>query len=99
MKRRSGTETATRLHVHRTNGVGAITGALWPLACGSAAQVRSQGSARRWHGGTAGLILLQGPLLYSAIDLPQVIDAGIPLRGGAGIDEVRNRDGSQEANN
>ena len=44
-------------------------------------------------------LVLERPLLDRAVDLPQIIDAGILLRGGAGADKVGDGDGSQQADN
>src|SRR5437667_502103 len=37
------------------------------------------------------------PLLNAAVNLPQIVDAGVHLRGGAGFDEVGDGDRSQKA--
>ena len=43
------------------------------------------------------LIVFQSVLLDGGINLAEVVDAAIALRSGAGMDEVGNRDGRQEA--
>ena len=43
-------------------------------------------------------MLFQSPLLLGTVDLPQVVNASIFLRGGTGAHEVRNRDRRQKAN-
>ena len=48
-------------------------------------------------GATGGFAFFQRPLLGSAVKLPQVVDAGIGLRGGTSLHEVGNRDGRQQA--
>lgn len=48
-------------------------------------------------GVTLFLLLLQSPLLNCSIDLAEVVDAGILLSRCTGLDEIGNRDGSQEA--
>src|SRR5689334_22142595 len=40
--------------------------------------------------GIGGLFVLERPLLNGAVDLAEVIDAGVRLRGCARLDEVRN---------
>ena|ERR1043166_4521788 len=99
MAQRSRAKAASGLLINSRNGIGTVSWAGWPLTARTPAQIGLKGCARRWDRCAAGLVLLQGPLLNSAVDLPQVIDAGISLRRGAGVDEVRNRDGSQKANN
>lgn len=42
------------------------------------------------------LLLLECPLLHRAIDLTQIIDASVHLRGCPSPNEVRNRDGCQQ---
>ena len=51
----------------------------------------------RGDGVTLFLLLLQSPLLNSSIDLAEVVDAGVLLGRCASLDEIGNRDGSQEA--
>jgi hypothetical protein len=48
-------------------------------------------------GSSADLMGFQSPLLGGGINLAEVVDAGIGLGGGAGFDEVGNRDCRQEA--
>ena len=43
--------------------------------------------------------LLKQQLLDRAVDEAQVVDAGVGLRGPASADEVRDRNGGQEADN
>ena len=45
------------------------------------------------------LALFQRELVGRRVNLAEVVDAGIGLRGGTGFHEVRNRDGRQEADN
>jgi hypothetical protein len=48
------------------------------------------------RGGSQVLGVFQRPALLGAVDLTEVVDAGIRLRSGAGAREVGNRDGCQE---
>ena len=77
-------------------GIGRIHRACWQFAATAMAQVRLQiGSLRRVGGLFA---LFQSPLLLGRINQPQIVDARILLRGGAGLNKVRNRDGRKQAN-
>jgi hypothetical protein len=49
------------------------------------------------HGRSSRFALLHRPLLDGAVDLPQVVDAGILLGVGAGAEEIRNRNNSEQA--
>ena len=46
--------------------------------------------------GRGGLFLFQGPFLLGTINLAQVVDAGVGLGRGTGMNEVGNRDGGQQ---
>src|SRR6266705_203101 len=48
-------------------------------------------------GGGADFLVFQRPLVDRRVNLAEVVDAGIGLRGRTGFDEVRNRDRSQQA--
>ena len=50
-------------------------------------------------GSRGGLFVLQCVLLTCAIILTQVVDAGVSLRGGAGLDEIGDGDCRQQTNN
>ena len=50
------------------------------------------GPGQRWRG-----LGFQGPLLLGTVDLAQVVDAGVLLRGRAGAHEVGDGDGGQQA--
>ena len=48
--------------------------------------------------GSAGReFVFESELFFGAVDLAEVIDAGVLLSGGAGLDEVGDRDRSEEA--
>ena len=85
------------LRINRRNGVSAASRACRPLPGSPTAQVRLQ--AALGHVGGTGLVVLQRPLLNGAINLPEVVDARIDLRGRAGLDEVGDGDRGQQANN
>jgi len=59
--------------------------------------VRRQVAGKSRSGGTRAFAGFQCPLTCGRINLAEVVDAGIGLRGGAGFHEVGNRDGRQEA--
>jgi len=80
---------------NRADGIGATGRTGWPLAS-SATEVRSQRTLRR--GRRRELVSLECPLLLGTVNLPQVIDTRIFLRGGTRAHEVRNRDGGQQSN-
>jgi hypothetical protein len=59
---------------------------------GAVAGDRGQGA-----GGAGGELAFEGILFHRAVDLLQIGDAGVGLGRGAGLDEVRNGDGGEEA--
>ena len=84
---------AGRLLDHREQRVGAARGA---------ARLRADVEALAEQVGVAGdvgvdLLLLEGSGVLGVIDLLEVRDARIFLRGFAGLDEVRDRDGGEQA--
>ena len=60
--------------------------------------VRRQVGGQR-DGCTGLFALFQRELVGRRVNLAEVVDAGVGLRGGASFHEVRNRDGRQEADN
>ena len=48
-------------------------------------------------GRTGDLALFQGPLVGRRVNLAEVVDASVGLRGGTSLHEVRNRDRREEA--
>ena len=51
-----------------------------------------------FHNGGCGILLeLERPLLDRTINLTEIVDTGILLRGGAGFDEVGDRDRCEQA--
>src|SRR5690348_8603530 len=53
---------------------------------GAAADVGLEAAVRRAGGG--GQLVFRGPVLFGAVNLPQIIDAGVGLRGGTGLDKI-----------
>ena len=75
----------TVVGIERANREGAID---------TAAHIRLDlGAGRSGGGSTLGF---QGPFLLRAVNLAEVVDAGVLLRRRAGMHEVRNRDGGQQ---
>ena len=90
-----GRDAARRLRGDVNQRVAAARRAVRILAASAAPQVgRNVG---RRHCGRRGNLVFQRPLLDCSINLAEVVDARILLRGGAGLDEVGNRDRCQEA--
>ena len=85
---------ASRPRVNCIYGIGATSGARWfvPNVFRGAIQI-----SRSRRVGT-GFFVFQGPGRFGAFDLFKVGNAGRPLAGGAGLDEVRNGNGGQQAN-
>ena len=44
----------------------------------------------------AAALFSKGPFLLGAINLPEIVDAGVLLRGGSGMHEIGNRDRRQQ---
>src|SRR5260370_40523683 len=86
---------ARRLRGNRSERVGAARRADRPLAGGPTTQERRYDGGG--DGGGAALVGFQRPLLNAAVNLPQIVDAGVRLRGGAGFDEDGDGDRSQKA--
>ena len=101
MRGRNDLANGSRLHVTdrvaRRKGAGRIRRAARERAKITAAHVGLDVRLRR--GGVGGSLVFQGPLLLGTVNLTEVVDAGILLRGGAGANEVGNRDGGQETDN
>ena len=93
---RAGHDLAERLQVNGLERIAAGEGRAIPTgrANDRALQVTADIS-KPWHG-VCGLLGLQRPLLSSAVDLTQVIDTGVHLRGRARPNEVGNRDSCQQ---
>jgi hypothetical protein len=79
------------------DAVGAIRGAFRPVAGRATAKVRRE-AARGWGSVSRGLVILQRPLLFGAVNLAQVVNASVFLGGRAGAHKVGNRDGGQKTN-
>src|SRR5207249_6244509 len=102
---RGGQDQTSRRLRHRFDGVAACKGRRG-AACGTnqggvvgggiagTAQVGRDG--RQVRRGVGGLPRLQRPLLLGAVDLPQVVDTGVHLSGGARFHEIGNRDRRQQ---
>src|SRR5579864_2056017 len=58
-------------------------------------EIRPQGRAGWSH--ALRLFVLQGPLLFGSVDLAEVVDAGIFLRGAARFDKVGNGNGREHS--
>ena len=85
---------ASRSRVNCIYGIGATAGATWfvtDIFC-SAVQVGRCGKVG------AGFFVFQCPSRFGAVDLLKVGNAGRPLAGSAGLDEVRNGNGGQQPN-
>ena len=96
MLRRDGrAERAGRGVANRAIAVGTTSGAGRNAASGVELDVRGQ-IARIADGGAGGLAVFEGKFIGRRINLAEVVDTSIGLRGGTGFHEVRNRDGSQQ---
>ena len=96
MSRGQRAQGACRGRVHVVNYIGAVSRARGECTAGTAAtKIRLQHRVARSR--RSALLLLEGPLLFRTIDLAQVVDASVGLRGGAGFHEVGNGDRRQEA--
>jgi len=82
---------------NRERGVRTTSRARGDLASGIQLDVRGQvrGQARSREAG--GFAVFQRPLIFRSVDLAEVVDTSIGLRGRTGFHEVRNRDRSQQA--
>ena len=97
MVRRDGAaERAGRRAANGGVGVGAASGTRRNAAIGIELDVRRQGT-RIGDGGTGGLAFFQRVFIGRRINLAEVVDTGIGLRGGARFHEVRDRDRGEEA--
>ena len=91
----SGTIGAHRSIANFRGQVNFTKGANGPATSRTTTQVRLQLAGCR---SVTGLQFgFQGQLIYRAINLAEVVDAGVGLGGLARFDEVRNRDRSEEA--
>ena len=93
-----GDDTGQRAGRRGANGriaVAATSGASREAARRVQLDIRGQ-IAREVDRGTSGFALFQRELAGGRINLAQVVDASIGLRGGTGLHEVRNRDRSQQ---
>jgi hypothetical protein len=86
---------ANRLYIHCRNRVAVREGCAARGADHSVFQVTAD--VGESNGRRGALLVLQRPLLNRAVDLAEVVDTGIHLRGRARFDEVRDGDCSQEA--
>ena len=77
------------------HGVEGIIPAIGTHGENSILEIRQQLLRGRHVGG--GLVFFQRPLLLGRVQLAEIVDAGIGLRGCAGFYEVGNRDRRQEA--
>src|SRR5690242_8442330 len=80
-----GAQGAGRSGGHIPDGVGSIARTKW-WERAAVADIRLETAIRRAGGG--GQLVFQGPLLFGAVNLPQIIDAGVGLRGGTGLDKI-----------
>ena len=90
-----GTERAGRGVANRAIAVGTTSGAGRNAASGVQLDVRGQ-VARIADRGASGLAVFEGKFVGRSVNLAEVVDTSIGLRGGTGLHEVRNRDGSQQ---
>ena len=90
-----GAERARRCGANRTVSVGTTSGARRNAASGVELDVRGQVTGIV-DGSAGGLAVFKGEFIGGSIDLAQVIDASIGLRGSTSLHEVRNRDRSQQ---
>ena len=93
---RGSLDLAERLLINRLQSIAAREGRVVTASRANdrALQITAHVGERRK--GVRGLLGLQRPLLSGAVDLSQVIDASVHLRGGARPNEVRNRDRGQQ---
>ena len=80
---------------HCSRGIGAISRTGREIAVGIQFEIRLQNAQRVRIGG--GFIVFQGPGLGCAIDLAEIVNAGVYLRSLTGFYEIGNRDRSQKA--
>ena len=81
---------------HSGRGVGATRRAARNAVAGIHLDV-SRDRLRRGNGGPAGLAGFQCPFINGPADLFEVVDAGVLLLGGAGLDEVGDGNCGQQA--
>ena len=95
-RRHCGTNRASRRRAHSGAGVGTTSRTARNLAERIQLDVRGQ---VRGHGdgGTRGPVVFQRELVGRRVNLAEVVDTGVGLRGGASFHKVRNRDGGQQA--
>jgi hypothetical protein len=95
MRPGGGTLTASRGIAHRSaRGVGSATRTGGDIAGGIQFDIALDAGQLVRIGGS--LSCLQGPGLGGAVNLAQIIDAGVLLGSCAGADEVWNRHGQQQ---
>jgi len=86
-------DIAGRRSGNRIHGVGAVGRACWPPTSRSMHQIRRNGGLSRSRGREQ--MVFQSPLLFGAVNLTQVVNARIDLRGCAGAYKIRNCDYGQ----
>ena len=89
------TERAYRGAANRAISVSTTSGAGRNAAGGVQLDVRGQ-VAREVDGSAGGFAVFKGEFIGGRINLAQVVDTSIGLRGGTSLHEVRNRDGGQQ---
>ena len=89
-------QAAARSSRDVADGIGAVSRANRRENAASAATADIRLETAVIWAGSRGLLGFQCPLLLGTVDLTQVVDASVGLRGGAGLHEVRNRNRRQQ---